>query len=337
MNLMPTDEQEAFVTSSAAFLVASLPITRLRELTVASAAIDDVTWVTCAELGWFGLGLPEALGGLGAGLADEALLFRELGRMLAPGPFLGTVLAARLAGRAGLAALAGDLVDGAQRVGLAVATDTVVVDERVHGPLQLLDCTGADHAVVLTPAVAGLVEVAALDDVTVVDCLDAPTHLAEATAVDVPLVGAVASADDPLYRRAAVLTAAMQVGIAEATRDIAAEHAKVRVQFDRPIGVHQAVKHPCSDMAVKSEASWAQTVVAALSHDEELADAQFQALSALVVAGDAAEHNAAHALQILGGIGFTEEHDVHLYVTRGHVLRRVLGDRAALLDQLLDR
>jgi alkylation response protein AidB-like acyl-CoA dehydrogenase len=336
MNLLPTDEQAAFVTSSAAFLASSLPVTRLRELTAASEPVDDATWATCAELGWFGLGLPEALGGLGAGLADETLLFRELGRTLAPGPFLGTVLAARVASRAGFAGLAGDLVGGTARAGLAVATDAVVADECVRGPLQLLDCTGADHAVVVTPAVAGLVEVAALDDVTVADCLDAPTHLCEATAVDVPLVGTIASADDPLYRRATVLTAAMLVGIAEATRDLAAEHAKVRVQFDRPIGVHQAVKHPCADMAVRGEASWAQTVVAALSHDEEFSDADFQALSALVVAGEAAERNAAQALQILGGIGFTEEHDVHLYVTRGHVLRRVLGDRAALLDQLLD-
>lgn len=334
MNLLPTDEQEAFVTSSAAFLASSLSVTRLRELTAASEPVDDATWATCAELGWFGLGLPEALGGLGAALADETLLFRELGRTLAPGPFLGTVLGARVAGRAELE-LAGDLVGGTARVGFAVATDAVVADGCVRGPLHLVDCTGAEHAVVVTPAVAGLVEIAALDDVTVADCLDAPTNLFTAVADAVPLVGAVASADDRLHRRAVVLTAAMLVGIAEATRDLAAEHAKVRVQFDRPIGVHQAVKHPCADMAVEAEASWAQTVVAALSHDEEFSDADFQALSALVVAGEAAEHNAAQALQIFGGMGFTEEHGVHLYVTRGHVLRRILGDRAALLDQLV--
>jgi alkylation response protein AidB-like acyl-CoA dehydrogenase len=134
-----------------------------------------------------------------------------------------------------------------------------------------------------------------------------------------------------------VITAATLVGIAEATRDIAAEHAQSRVQFDRPIGVNQGVKHPCADTAVRCEAAWAQTVVGALAHDEGRDDADEQIDSAWLVAADAAQRNAATALQVLGGMGFTFEHDVNLYVKRAHVLARALSDRRTTLDHLLGR
>jgi alkylation response protein AidB-like acyl-CoA dehydrogenase len=321
MNLLPTDEQESFAAASAGFLAASLPLARVRSLIDESDNVDAAAWAAAADLGWFGLGLPEALGGVGAGLADEALLFRELGRALAPGPFLAMVLGARVAAIGGAEALAAEVVGGTRRVGYAL-------DD------QLLDGVGATHAVVVRPERAELVDLAGVD-ITPGRCLDDASRIATAAIAGARVVASVTAETDPVFRRVLVLTAAAMVGIGEATRDMAADYAKTRVQFDRPIGVHQGVKHPCADMAVRCEGAWAQTVVAALAHDEALADADREALCARVVAEEAAERNSTGALQVLGGIGYTAEHDIHLYVKRTHVLRRIPLVRKGLLDLLI--
>jgi len=323
MNILPTNEQEAFAVASAGFLAAALPLTRVRALIDQPDNVDTDAWAAAADLGWFGLGLPEALGGVGAGLADEVLLFRELGRALAPGPFLGTVLGARVAAAGGNEALAAEIVDGTRRVAYALGG-------------QLLDGVGATHAVVVRPERADLVDLAGVE-ITPGRCIDEASRVSTAAIADAAVIASVTAEADPIFRRALVLTAAAMVGIGEATRDMAAEYAKTRVQFDRPIGVHQGVKHPCADMAVRCEGAWAQTVVAALAHDEGVGDADGEALCAWVVAEEAAERNSTGALQVLGGIGYTVEHDVHLYVKRTHVLRRVPVEKKGLLDLLIAR
>jgi len=132
------------------------------------------------------------------------------------------------------------------------------------------------------------------------------------------------------------MVAAMLVGIAEATRDLSAEHAKTRVQFGRPIGVHQAIKHRCADMAVRAEAAGSQMLLAALCVESGRADATFQAAAAKVVATDAAVANAASTIQVHGGMGFTSEHDAHLFLERAHVLDHLLGDRRQHLARLVE-
>ena len=87
MDLLPTSEQHEIAAAAASLLAKELPITRLRELRGEPSSIDRRAWSRCAGLGWFALGLSEELGGVGYGLAEEALLFREIGRHLAPGPF----------------------------------------------------------------------------------------------------------------------------------------------------------------------------------------------------------------------------------------------------------
>lgn len=338
MNLLPTAEQDDIVASSAAFLAGSLPMTRVRSLISGADNVDPEIWRACGDLGWFALGLPEELGGVGGSLADEALLCREIGRALAPGPYVATMLGARVAAFGGATALATEIVAGASRVALGVVDGEIVVDD---GPasynLRLLDGVGADHVLVATPDGAALFAYAALADVAEEQCIDEATRLSTARLDSAPVVAFVAAATDPVYQRGLVLTAAMLVGMSEATRDIGAEHAKTRVQFDRPIGVNQGVKHPCADMAVRCEAAWAQTVVAALAQDEARADGDAQTYSAWVVAADAAERNAGATLQVLGGMGFTFEHDVNLYLKRAHVLTRGLADRRTMLDRLVDR
>lgn len=336
MDLTPSTEQLEIIDSSAAFLRDRWPITQTREMFGAAANVDSGAWRAAAEVGWFGLGLPESMGGIGCGLADEALLFREIGRSLSSGPMLSSVLGARVAAFGGHAELAGRIIGGEERVGLVVpgSCDLVGPDGVVSGDVQLLDADGT-LALIATPESAVLVEVGALDDVVTVACIDPAVRLRRAVANRVAPVVAVRVADDAIERRGHVLAAAMLTGITEAVRDIASEHAKNRVQFNRPIGVNQAIKHPCADMAVRAQLSLAQTLFAALTTDEGREDADFHALSAHLVAAEAAEFATAATVQILGGIGYSFEHDAHLYVKRTHVMSRLFGGIAAQLTRLL--
>ncbi len=124
----------------------------------------------------------------------------------------------------------------------------------------------------------------------------------------------------PLRLRGLALASAVLVGISQAVTDLSVEHAKNRVQFGRPIGVNQAIKHACVDMAVSTEAALQQTLFGAISLRSGRPDAEFQVLAAKVVAGRAAIDNAAHCIQVHGGMGYTDEHNAHLYLKRAHVL-----------------
>ena len=117
MDLMPTAEQDAIRDSVRTFLAAELPMSRVRALCGAAPDAYDALWRAAAELGFFGLALPEAAGGAGYALTEEMVLFEELGRLLAPGPWLGSVLAAHALADAGHAALT-RIVAGEVRVAL---------------------------------------------------------------------------------------------------------------------------------------------------------------------------------------------------------------------------
>jgi alkylation response protein AidB-like acyl-CoA dehydrogenase len=132
-----------------------------------------------------------------------------------------------------------------------------------------------------------------------------------------------------------VLAAAMLTGITEAVRDLSAQHAINRVQFGKPIGVNQAVKHPCAQMAVYAELAYAQTVFAAVAHDEGRADADFHAVAAIVAASKAATWSTAATIQVFGAMGFTYEHDAHLFLKRAAVVAHVFDGLDRQLDRLL--
>jgi alkylation response protein AidB-like acyl-CoA dehydrogenase len=341
MDLTISPEQIEIIDSASAFLRSRLPITRTRELLDAESNADAAAWIAAAELGWLALGLPESLGGVGCGLADEALLFREIGRSLATGPFLSSVLAARVAGFGGDLELAANIVGGSRRVGMAIALSPELIgsDGLITGDLQLLDTdTAIDSALVLvvTASCAALVQVSSLVEIVVVPCIDPGIRIRRARADGVRPVVIVGADLDPIERRGQVLAAAMLTGITEAVRDIAAAHAINRVQFGKPIGVNQAIKHPCAEIAVAAQLAYAQLVLAAVTTDERRADADLQALSANLVAAEAAEHAAAATIQILGGMGFTFEHDANLYAKRAFVLAQLFGATSEKLTRLLE-
>jgi alkylation response protein AidB-like acyl-CoA dehydrogenase len=338
MDLLPTPEQEEIARSTASFLAKELPLTRLRDLLDGPSAIDRVVWSRAAALGWFGLGLAEDLGGVGYGLAEEVLVFREIGRVLAPGPLVATVLAARLAGRCGQVDLAASIVAGDTVVGLGMPRPgaPAEISDRVSAELDLFDGEWADLVLVAVPTGAALIAASELADVTTVACMDEATRLARARVDEVTAAAYSPTEAEDLYRRGAILTSAMLVGIAEATRDQATEFAKNRVQFGKPIGSYQAIKHPCADMAIRSDAAVSQLFFAALAVDTDRPDAGFQASAAKIVATDAARRNAAANVQIHGGMGFTFEQDAHLYVKRAHVLEQAFGPTAYHLALALE-
>jgi alkylation response protein AidB-like acyl-CoA dehydrogenase len=335
MDLLPSPEQEEIVASSAAFLATALPTQRTRQLMGEASNVDDKAWSAAADMGWFALGLPSDFGGVGCGLADEVLLFREIGRSLAGGPFLATTLAARVAAYAGNRRL-GDEISLGARVGMGVlGPESTLGPGGVMGPLHVVDGQDTELVLVATYERAALFAQADLGDLVALTCIDPTARLARATLTGAAPLVAVAADVDPVGLRGAVLVAAQLTGIAEATAGLSAEHAKNRVQFGRPIGVNQAIKHPCADMAVRAELAWAQTVVAALAVDEERTDAELQCLSALVVAADGAERNAGATVQVLGGMGFTFEHDANLYVKRAFLLAQLLGPVRPALARLV--
>jgi alkylation response protein AidB-like acyl-CoA dehydrogenase len=306
INLAPSSEQSAIAAAADAFLKEQLPISRIRELaSSAEAAIDDGVWRQCAQMGWLTLSLPEAEGGLGLGLPEEVMLFRELGRHLATGPFLSSVLGLRVVARSGEKELAAAIAEGRRRVGISAGG--LAVNLRAGDLLLEIDEMGAS-----------VFDVAAVDPAAGVD----PT---------VPFAHAdkgdrIARLDDAnILSRARVLAAAELCGIIEAVRDMAASYAKTRVQFDKPIGSFQAVKHLCADMAVSAYSTVAQLFFAAVLVDAERPDAQFHAASAYVFAVNAARVSAADNIQIHGGIGFSWEQDSHLYLKRAFLLEHLFG------------
>jgi alkylation response protein AidB-like acyl-CoA dehydrogenase len=262
-------------------------------------------WAGAAELGVFSLGLPEEAGGAGCPVVEEALVFRSLGRHLAPTGLLASLLAARIAHAMGDKELRDELASGARRAALALPG------------VDVIDLPGASHLVTWE---AALVPVEGLAAGEPLDSLDPSSTLTR--------IGALPAAE-PVAEVAslgALLTAAMLVGISEAARDSGVEYAKQRVQFGRPIGTNQAIKHPCADMAVDSEAAASLLFFAALALREGREDAEFQVAAAKRIATTAALANARTTMQIHGGMGFTWEQGAHLLLTRAHLLDQAFGD-----------
>jgi alkylation response protein AidB-like acyl-CoA dehydrogenase len=307
---------------------------RLRAALARERPFDERLWTTAAELGWFGLSLGESAGGAGYGLPEAMVLFGELGRTLAVGPWLGTVLAAE-----GLAVRRRDgflpsLLAGRERVALVDdPADRLGRDAHVSGEVVgVVD--GADATAFL---VLGGRSVRLVREGGVVTgssrSIDPSRRLAtvrfERASGDVLELGAVA-----LRGRACVLAAAEAAGVAERALEMSVEYAKIREQFGRPIGSFQAIKHRCADMAVRAEVARSTVTYAAVAVQEDAPDAALSVHIAKTLATDAALVNATDNIQNHGGIGYTWEAEPHLYLKRARLLEHVLGTRTEHLDAI---
>ncbi len=336
MDLLPNDEQLEIIEQSAAFLGDTLPVRRLQDLESPGELLSDQTWQSIAELGWFGLGLGEDQGGIGFSLAEETLLVREIGRAVGPPSLLATLLAARVAALAGVDDLRDALVGGSARAAFAEnLSGGATISRRLSGEFHLFDPQGADYLIAVGSEGAALFAASAASAATPSECVDDSVSMSIVQLDDVPALAFVSSANDDIYTRATVLTAALLVGLAEAVRDDAVSYATERMQFGKPIGVFQAIKHPCADMAVRCEAALSQTLMASLHTRDGLADATLQAASAKVVASSAALRGSMANVQIHGGYGFTTEYDAQRFVKRSHVFDVLAGSGRSRLGDVL--
>jgi alkylation response protein AidB-like acyl-CoA dehydrogenase len=343
MDLMPTAEQDAIRDSVRAFLDKELPMSRVRSLLGAPTAAHDELWRSAAALGFFALGLPEAVGGAGYTITEEMVLFEELGRSLAPGPWLGCVLAAHAlqAGGAASRAPLDALVGGTLRAAVCIdawGAPIVLHGERVSGSRSgVLGAGLADAFLVVDDAAVLFVPRQSAVEVEAVPSLDATNPVGNVTFRDAActVLSRDPAAAVALRRAASVLACADAVGGTARTVELSVEYAKVRQQFGKPIGSFQAVKHRCADMAVRAEVARSATTYAAVSVRDGAADADFQVAVAKVLAANAYLGNTADNVQNHGGMGYTWECDAHLYVKRARAFDATLGGRRAQLDALV--
>jgi len=335
MDLMLSGDQEAVRDAIRDVLREQAGPERLRIAMATAEGFDAGLWATAAELGWFGLTVAEAVGGAGYGLPEAMVLFVELGRTLAPGPWLGTVVAAQAFGEG---AARGDvlrgLLGGQQRVALIDdADDRLGTAGQADGDVaNVVDGSVATGLLVLGTRSVRFVE-AGRATIAAHPCIDPTRRLArvrfERAAAEVLGAGAEA-----LRLRAAVLAAAEAAGVAERTLEMSVAYAKVREQFGRPIGSFQAIKHRCADMAVRAEVARSAVTYAAVAVAEDLAEAPLAVHIAKALATDAAIANATDNVQNHGGIGYTWEAEPHLYLKRARLLEHVAGTRMDHLDAI---
>jgi 3-oxochol-4-en-24-oyl-CoA dehydrogenase len=327
------DDHLALLASARRFTADRCPPAVARAAMEAGGGSLPPFWADLAALGWLGLAVPEADGGEGYGLAELAVVVEELGRVVAPGPVLPTVWAAALVG----ADLRPDLAAG-RRVGAVALTGAIEGAGGDDGPLRLTGTAGpvlcgALADVVVVPAtVGGSERWAAVDraavDATPVDALDPTRGLARLTldgAPATPLAGLTRARVEAV---GVALAAAESAGGAAWCLDTAAAYARDRRQFGRPIGQFQAVKHRCADMLVLAEQARAVAWDAAAALDGDEPGATLAVAAAGAVALDAFVTVAKDCIQVLGGIGFTWEHDAHLYLRRALALRQLFGGDA---------
>ncbi|OBK17898.1 acyl-CoA dehydrogenase [Mycobacterium asiaticum] len=336
------------------FLAAASPSGQVRDLMSTVEGYDALVWHQMAhDLGLHGIAVPEEFGGAGASFAELAIVFEEMGAALLCAPFFSTVaLATQAILCSGDTVAMGDylprFVDGSMTATVILNSSLEAWDpqavtltaradgngHRIHGDANLvLDGHTADVVLVAANTSAGtsLFAVAAdadgltreplatLDRTRKVACLrfhDAPARL----------IGTDGDADAGLARTCDLAIAALaaeQVGGAQRCLDMAVGYAKERVQFGRTIGSFQAVKHRCADMLVLVEGARSAAIHAAESADGS--DLPIAASVAKMACSEAFLQVALDNMRIHGGIGFTWEHDAHLYVRRAKATELIFG------------
>ena len=351
MDFELTEEQAALREVSRGMLAVSCPPQLVRSLAASGTDVDDKLWQRGTELGWTGLAVPEELDGAGAGLVELCLVAEEIGRAAAPGAFTDSALAALALARAGRRPdLAAALVAGELKASLAG-----------HGPVAGVYASAGDELVLSGRATA--VQAAATADwlmvlvssdagprLVLVDRAQAavePRRTLDETRrwYDVVLDGVRVGADDVitadeaeirwLTDACAVLSAADSLGAGERLLEMTVGYVKVREQFGRPLGSFQSVKHKVADMLTTLKGARAATYYAAMALDAGVADATVAASVAKAFTAEGVAALAGEALQTHGGVGFTWEHDLHLYLRRVKVNEMLYGAPAEHYERIV--
>ncbi len=330
MDFRITDDQKELASGIRTMLAGRLPLEHVRAQEDAESAISAEDWLALGDTGVFALTLPEP-NGVGLGMADAVVVFEELGRALIPGPLVGTFLAAS-------AGLVDGAAKGAAQVGVHGGSGPILI-EHLASLNALLVISGFERTAttrLLNPAPS----VSTARRITAPLCPLTPMWQVDS----LPAGDPVKDVGFRFGRDGSLLTAALQVGHAAATLDLAVEYAKVRQQFGKPIGSFQAIKHICADMLVRSEvARNAVQAAACLADDPEVVKAEAEGtgtspedvirravMGAKLLADEAAMANARAAIQVHGGMGFTWEVPIHLHLKRSRVLATTFGTPSQL-------
>jgi acyl-CoA dehydrogenase len=356
MNFEFSDEQQMLRDNARRYLSETLTFERLRAQLDKGTALDPQVWRAVAELGWSGAAVPEEFGGLGLGAMELCVLAEELGRVLAPLPFLGTAcIAVDLCKRSATAegnALLEKIASGDAIVAVAglesdaPSTQLELRDGFITGSTGPLAWAMQAGYAILYAGSAGqpalvLVDLAAAgvrsDSVDGIDPVLPHGRLRfEATPATLLALGDEA---DGLHRGArnlgAVLTAFEQIGAADTACAMTVDYVKERHAFGRPIGGYQAVKHKLADMAVKTELARSNAWFGAWALADGPDQLDLAAAAARVSATEALDYAAQECLHLHGGIGYTWEANCHFYYTRARLLASSLGNCAVWGERLL--
>ncbi len=296
-------------------------------------------WQVLADAGWTGFEVPEGLGGAGASFAETAVICEEIGRAAAPTGYLGGLLSVGALTAVPAGGARDELLSGIAvgRIRPAVVLDGFELrDGKLYGTAEFVpDVDGADQILVvagnaLALAPAGLT-------VTPQPVVDETRSLATVSADGVAAAEVLPFEAVPQLRdRAAVAVACDSLGLAQAMLDATVSYVKVRHQFGRPIGSFQAVKHACADMMVSLAVS-RQLVTAAVERIAHGGEAGPAASMAKAEATSKAVEIAGKAMQLHGGIGYTWESGIHVYLKRAALNRSLFGSPAAHRHELAER
>ncbi|MCR1783013.1 acyl-CoA/acyl-ACP dehydrogenase [Nocardioides carbamazepini] len=314
-----SEEQAELAATVRGLLAKRADSLAVRTASTAETGHDPALWsVLCEQIGVAALAVPEAYDGVGASFFETAVVLEELGATFAPSPLLATTVATE-------ALLAGATEDAKQRLLPRIATGeiaTIALDDE-----PVLD--GDRAAIVLTVRGDELVEVTGAV-ATWVESMDQSVRLArlDLSGAELAVIGdgAAARARAELVGGAAVT--ALAVGLADRALRMTVDYSKERVQFGRPIGSFQALKHRMADVLARVEmsrsASWAASYAVA-DPESDPAEAAFLTHAAASYALETAALAAGECVQLHGGIAITWEHDAHLVFKRAHALGQLYG------------
>lgn len=335
MEFALSDEQQMIAETARGFFAENATSERTRKA-MAADGIDRDLWQTfCAELGLSGVGIPEAAGGAGLGLIELALVAEAAGAQVAALPMLGSLaMAAQAIAAGGTDAQKSDILPGlltgetiaayVHDAGLKADGDVLAAADQfvAHGAsAQVFVVTSNTGAWIVRAGAPGLT-------VTAQTTMDQTRPLARVTLDGVkcePLADPKA-AISRAHTAGFIAIAAEALGGAQAALDKTAAYAKERIQFGRPIGSFQAYKHRLADLVIEIEQARSAVWWAACAVDEGSEDAELAVHAAKSFAADTFFFCAGNMIQLHGGIGFTWEHDAHLYFKRARAIQSALGN-----------
>ena len=359
MNFSFSDDQVLLRHSVRAALDEQCKPAHVRQMSDDAKGYGESLWSEMAKLGWLGLPFPEEQGGAGLGLVELGIVLEEMGRAAYPGPFFATVVLGGLGIELGGNAAQKDRWLPAISAGTARATAALLEEHLDWDPASTATVAAKDGNGWVLTGIKRFVPWAHVADVALVparspeglgiflvDPKSPGVKLSPMVGIDLAnrwsemrldkvavgpdaILGAPGSAGpllDSLLRRAAVMASAEMLGAARRCLDMSVGYVKVREQFGQPVGSFQAIRHRCAEMLLEAENAHAAVYYAAWALGAGAEDAAVASSICKAYVSDAARKVCGDAIQVHGGIGFTWEYDLHLYMKRAKALEPLYGD-----------